>query len=43
VLYFALGTNLPSPSDIVDEKNAEPLKAHDHYIVSPRSTVILMP
>ncbi len=35
-------TNLPSPSDIVDEKNAVPLNPHDHYIVSPRSTVILM-
>ena len=35
-------TNLPSPSDIVEEKNAVPLYPGDHYYASPRSTVILM-
>ncbi|MFO0877214.1 MAG: glycogen debranching protein GlgX [Gemmataceae bacterium] len=35
-------TNLPSPDDIVEEHNAVPLNPGDHYIVSPRSTVILI-
>jgi glycogen operon protein len=35
-------TNLPSPDDVVEEKNAVPLNPGDHYIVSPRSTVVLI-
>jgi glycogen operon protein len=35
-------TNLPSPSDVVEEKNAVPLQPGDHYILSPRSAVILI-
>jgi glycogen operon protein len=35
-------TNLPSPDDIVDEKDAVWLQPADHYIVSPRSAVILL-
>ncbi len=35
-------TNLPSPCDIVEEQHAVPLHPSDHYLVSPRSTVILM-
>jgi glycogen operon protein len=35
-------TNLPSPEDIVLEKNAVPLRPADHYLVSPRSVVILI-
>jgi glycogen operon protein len=35
-------TNLASPADIVDEKDAVPLCPADHYIVSPRSAVILI-
>jgi glycogen operon protein len=35
-------TNLASPHDIVDEKDAVPLNPADHYIVSPRSVVILI-
>ncbi|HXG11667.1 MAG TPA: glycogen debranching protein GlgX [Gemmataceae bacterium] len=34
-------TNLPSPDDIVEETDAVWLRPHDHYIVSPRSAVIL--
>jgi len=35
-------TNLPSPDDVVEEPNAVPLCPRDHYIVTPRSSVILM-
>jgi glycogen operon protein len=35
-------TNLPPPSDIVEEKNAVPLNPVDHYVMAPRSTVILI-
>jgi glycogen operon protein len=35
-------TNLPSPEDIVEEKDAVWLRPGDHYIVSPRSAVILI-
>jgi glycogen operon protein len=35
-------TNLPSPDDIVEEKNGVPLNPGDHYVVSPRSTVLLI-
>jgi isoamylase len=35
-------TNLASPDDIVEEQNAVPVKPADHYLVSPRSTVILI-
>jgi glycogen operon protein len=35
-------TNLPSPDDVVEEKNAVPLNPADHYFVSPRSAVVLM-
>jgi glycogen operon protein len=37
-----LDTNLPSPQDIVEEKDAVPLNPGDQYIVSPRSAVILV-
>jgi glycogen operon protein len=35
-------TNLPSPDDIVEEKNAVPLNPGDHYVVTGRSVVVLM-
>jgi isoamylase len=35
-------TNLASPEDIVDEEQAVPLQPGDHYMVAPRSTVILI-
>jgi isoamylase len=35
-------TNLPSPDDIVEEQNAVALRPADHYIMSPRSAVILI-
>ncbi len=35
-------TNLPSPCDIVEEHQAVPLNPGDHYVVTPRSTVILI-
>jgi glycogen operon protein len=35
-------TNLPSPDDVVEEGLAVPLSPTDHYIVSPRSAVILI-
>jgi glycogen operon protein len=35
-------TNLPSPHDILEEQHAVVLRPADHYIVSPRSTVILI-
>jgi isoamylase len=35
-------TNLPSPDDIVEEQDAVELRPADHYIMSPRSAVILM-
>jgi glycogen operon protein len=35
-------TNLASPYDIVEEKDAVPLNPGDHYLVTPRSAVILM-
>lgn len=37
-----IDTNLPSPDDIVEEKNAVPLRPSDHYLVTPRSAVILL-
>src|SRR5262249_32621651 len=37
-----MDTNLPSPDDAVEEKNAVRLNPADHYLVSPRSTVILI-
>jgi glycogen operon protein len=35
-------SNLPSPDDIVAEKDAVPLWPADHYLMSPRSAVILI-
>jgi glycogen operon protein len=35
-------TNLPSPEDIAEESEAVPLHPADHYVMSPRSTVILI-
>jgi isoamylase len=35
-------TSLTSPDDIVDENDAVALNPADHYIVNPRTTVILM-
>ena len=35
-------TNLPSPRDIVEDRDAVPLNPNDHYIATPRSTVILI-
>src|SRR5205814_1162995 len=35
-------THLNSPDDIVEEKTAIHLNPADHYLVSPRSTVILL-
>jgi glycogen operon protein len=35
-------TNLPAPDDIVEEKDAIPLRPADNYVVSPRSAVILI-
>lgn len=35
-------TNLASPNDIVEEKDAVWLRPADHYLVAPRSTVILL-
>ena len=35
-------TNLPSPDDIVEEKDAVPLRPADHYLAAPRSAVILI-
>jgi isoamylase len=35
-------TNLASPDDIVEEQDAVVVRPSDHYIVSPRSAVILM-
>jgi isoamylase len=35
-------TNLPSPDDAVEEKNAVPLDPPDHYYLAPRSMVILI-
>src|SRR5262249_40568259 len=37
-----LDTNLPSPDDVVEEKDAVPLSPGDHYTSAPRSAVILM-
>jgi isoamylase len=37
-----LDTHLPSPDDIVEEKDAVPLRPADHYVVSSRSAVILI-
>ncbi len=37
-----IDTNLPAPDDIVEEKNAVPILPGDHYIVSPRSIVLLI-
>ncbi|HEY3320772.1 MAG TPA: glycogen debranching protein GlgX [Planctomycetota bacterium] len=34
-------TALQSPDDMVDERSAVPLKPADHYVLSPRSSVIL--
>jgi glycogen operon protein len=35
-------TNLPAPDDIVEEQHAVALRPADHYIMSPRSAVILI-
>jgi glycogen operon protein len=35
-------TNLPAPDDIVEEKDAVPLRPGDHYVAAPRSAVILV-
>ena len=35
-------TNLPSPEDIVEEKDAVWLRPSDHYFLAPRSAVILI-
>ncbi len=35
-------TGLPTPQDIVPEQNAVPLKPADHYILTPRTAVILI-
>jgi glycogen operon protein len=35
-------TNLPGPHDIVEEKEAIWLRPADHYLVSPRSAIILI-
>jgi glycogen operon protein len=35
-------TNLLSPEDIVEDKDAIPLRPADHYVLAPRSTVILI-
>jgi glycogen operon protein len=35
-------TNLASPNDIVEEREAVPLQPGDHYIAAPRSAVILI-
>ena len=35
-------TNLPSPDDVVEEKDAVPLRPADHYFASARSAVILI-
>jgi glycogen operon protein len=35
-------TNLASPQDILEEKDAVPLRPADHYIAAPRSAVILI-
>jgi hypothetical protein len=35
-------TNLAVPDDIVEEKDAVPLRPGDHYIAAPRSAVILI-
>jgi glycogen operon protein len=35
-------TNLPPPEDIVEEKDAVPLRPADHYVAAPRSAVVLI-
>jgi glycogen operon protein len=35
-------TNLPVPDDIAEEKDAVPLRPGDHYLVTPRSAVVLI-
>jgi glycogen operon protein len=35
-------TNLPTPDDIVEEKDAVPLRPADHYIAAPRSAFVLI-
>jgi isoamylase len=35
-------TSLPSPEDIVEDNEAVPLNPADHYVVNPRTTVILV-
>src|SRR5215469_14802777 len=35
-------TNLPPPEDIVEEKDAVPLRPADHYLAAPRSAVVLI-
>ncbi|MGD0092845.1 MAG: glycogen debranching protein GlgX [Planctomycetota bacterium] len=35
-------TNLPPPDDIVEEKDAVPLRPGDHYVLAPRSMVMLI-
>ena len=35
-------THLPSPDDVVEERDAVPLRPGDHYVVSARSAVVLV-
>jgi len=35
-------TNLPSPDDIVEEEDAVPLRPSDHYVLAPRTIVMLI-
>ena len=35
-------TNLATPDDIVEEKDAIPLRPADHYVAAARSAVILI-
>jgi isoamylase len=37
-----LDTNLPSPTDLVEDKNAVPLRPADFYLAAPRSAVLLI-
>lgn len=35
-------TNLPMPEDIVEDRDAVPINPGDHYVVAPRSVVVLI-
>ncbi len=37
-----IDTHLASPDDIVEERDAVPLRPGDHYVLAPRSTVVLV-